>query len=141
MADLAQLAQLFDGYRQFYHQPPDLPGARAFILARLQAGDSVIYLAVDDAGQGAGFVQLYPAYSSVRMQRVYLLNDLYVAPSHRRQGVARQLMHAARQLMQDKKAAYLALETGVENEQAQALYADEGYQRNTESYFYFLYRA
>lgn len=141
VADLHTLATLFDGYRQFYYQAPDLAGARAFMLGRLQAGDSIIYLAVDEAGEGAGFVQLYPAYSSVRMQRVYLLNDLYVAPTHRRQGLARQLMRRAQQLMQDSGAAYLALETGVENKQAQALYEAEGYVRCTDSHFYFLYRA
>jgi hypothetical protein len=59
--DLA--APLFNAYRMFYEQPSDLPGARAFIKARLEQGDSVIFLALAEEGEqqiGLGFVQLYP---------------------------------------------------------------------------------
>src|SRR6266496_4989423 len=62
--DLDLVAPLFDAYRQFYRQPHDLPLARAFLEARLGAGDSVIYLAAEDEGAVLGFVQLYPLYSS-----------------------------------------------------------------------------
>ncbi len=56
------VAGLFDSYRQFYHQPPDLEGARQFIAERLRADESVIFLALDgqaSAPRALGFVQLY----------------------------------------------------------------------------------
>ncbi len=37
-ADLDSIAPLFDAYRQFYQQEPDLELARRFIGARLQNG-------------------------------------------------------------------------------------------------------
>jgi len=90
------LAPLFDGYRRFYRQPSDLAAARRFLADRLAADESVIFAAALPEADGlAGFTQLYPFFSSVRMRRVWVLNDLYVAPGARRQGVARALMDAA----------------------------------------------
>ena len=81
-ADLDQVAPLFDAYRQFYDCPPDLPLARRFIGERLQGGDSVIFLA-RDGPLPLGFVQLYPLFtsSSPVPGRLWLLNDLFVAPA------------------------------------------------------------
>jgi hypothetical protein len=61
------LTGLFDAYRQFYGQEPDLPGARRFLEARLEGGDSLVFLAVPENAleTGVGFVQLYPSFSSV----------------------------------------------------------------------------
>ncbi len=64
-ADLAEVARLFDLYRQFYQQPADAEGARRFIGERLGSGDSVIFVAEGDHGQLLGFTQLYPAICSV----------------------------------------------------------------------------
>ena len=38
---------LFDAYRQFYGQPSDPAGARAFLGERLHLGDSMVFLALD----------------------------------------------------------------------------------------------
>ncbi|MDQ1094410.1 GNAT superfamily N-acetyltransferase [Xanthomonas sacchari] len=92
--DLPALAALFDAYRQFYGQAPDAATAHAFLAARLARAESVVLLA-ERAAQAAGFVQLYPSFSSVRAARLWILNDLYVAPAHRRHGVAQALLHAA----------------------------------------------
>ena len=79
--DLDTLAPLFDAYRQFYGQPADCARARDFLRERFHHHESVLLLALDDAGGGIGFTQLYPLFSSVRMARTYLLNDLFVASS------------------------------------------------------------
>src|SRR5687767_8033982 len=82
---LPVLAPLFDAYRQFYYQPPDLPAALGFLQQRLSNRDSAIFLALDGEA-GAGFVQLYPSFSSVSLRRLWILNDLFVAPAFRQQG-------------------------------------------------------
>ena len=86
--DLDTLAPLFDGYRQFYGQPADLARAHDFLAERVHQHESLILLARDEHGEGLGFTQLYPLFSSVRTVRTWLLNDLFVVPSARRQGVA-----------------------------------------------------
>src|SRR6266851_4244256 len=88
--DLEALAPLFDGYRRFYRQPSDPQAARAFLAERLKRNESVIFVAVLDGGI-VGFTQLYPLFSSVSMKRLWLLNDLFVAPEARRTGAGRGL--------------------------------------------------
>ena len=93
-ADLEDLVPLFDAYRVFYGQPADSQRARRFLADRLQSGDSVLLLA-ESKGAAAGFTQIYPTYSSVSTARVWVLNDLFIAPPARRKGVARALLCAA----------------------------------------------
>ena len=128
VADVASIAPLFDRYRQFYEQSPDAALAHDFIQARVANGESTIFIAVDDAGQVAGFTQLFPSFSSVRAARAWILNDLYVLPEARRQGVARALLDAAAQYGRDTGAARLELETDHDNRSAQALYRHMGWE-------------
>lgn len=125
------LVGLFDAYRQFYNQEPDLPGARRFLEARLTGRDSVVLLAVleDAPGTGVGFVQLYPSFSSVSMKPIWILNDLFVAPQARRAGVARSLLEVACELARSTGAARLRLSTAKDNETAKALYVASGWRR------------
>ena len=117
---------LFDHYRVFYNQQSNLREAQQFIADRLQHQDSAIFLALDK-DKGLGFIQLYPSFSSVSMGRVWILNDLFVLPSHRRQGIAKQLMQAAADYARDTGAIRLALATQKTNTAAQSLYQSLGY--------------
>jgi ribosomal protein S18 acetylase RimI-like enzyme len=130
IADLELLVPLFEAYRAFYRRDPDEDAARKFLRERLVGGDSAILIAVDDAsnGAGVGFVQLYPTFSSLRMTRTLILNDLYVAEPYRRAGVARRLLEAARMFAELSGAASLSLETASDNTKARALYESLGYQ-------------
>ncbi|MEO9079634.1 MAG: GNAT family N-acetyltransferase [Rhodanobacter sp.] len=128
--DLAALTPLFDGYRQFYRQASDRARAQRFLADRLTRHESQILLACDAAGVGLGFTQLYPIFSSVRAVRTYLLNDLYVVETARRQGVARELLIAAAEHARSLGAASLSLSTALDNLPAQALYESLGWQRD-----------
>jgi len=125
--DLDCLAPLFDAYRQFYRQPPDLEGAHGFLADRIGAGESRIFLAEEEAGEALGFVQLFPSFSSVSMKRLWVLNDLFVHPAARGRGVARALMERARRLAIETGAKGLILETEPDNWRAKRLYEDLGY--------------
>jgi GNAT superfamily N-acetyltransferase len=127
LSDLDQLAPLFDAYRMFYEQPQDAALAREFLHERIERDQSVALLAVID-GAAVGFTQLYPTFSSVRAARVWVLNDLYVAQSARRQGVAQALLTAAAMFARDDGAIRLELETTPDNRNAQALYESGGWQ-------------
>lgn len=130
-ADLDAATVLFDGYRQFYGQPADLPRARAFLAERMARDESIILLALDEnTGAGLGFTQLYPSFSSVRTVRTWLLNDLFVAAAARRQGVAAALLQAAADRTRELGAASLSLSTALDNHPAQALYESMGWQRD-----------
>lgn len=130
-AELEDLASLFDGYRVFYQQPSDPDRARTFLRERFQHNDSVIFIARRD-GVAAGFVQMYPSFSSVSTARVWILNDLFVAPHARRNGVARALMDFAVEWAAADGAARLILETARENVPAKALYRELGWMMDEE---------
>jgi ribosomal protein S18 acetylase RimI-like enzyme len=130
------LTPLFDGYRQFYKQPSNLNGARRFLSERLANKESVIFLASNEQ-EGLGFVQLYPTFSSIALKRLWILNDLYVLPDARRQGIGRALLKRAQQFATETGAKGLVLETAIDNP-AQNLYRLMGYQRDQEFYSYYL---
>lgn len=124
------IVSLFDAYRQFYRQRPDLDGARQFLSERLQRGESVI-LAVVEGKKALGFTQLYPSFSSVSMKPIWILNDLFVDEKARRRGIGARLLRAARDHATKSGAVRLALSTGIENTKAQALYERGGWKRDT----------
>ena len=135
LEDLALLAPLYDGYRQFYRQPSDPELAERFLRERLTRGDSVIFLAEDESG-ALGFTQLYPIFSSISAGPAWVLNDLFVAAGVRRSGAGRALLERARQHGLETGARWLSLSTGRENREAQALYEKLGWVRDTEYYHY-----
>ena len=125
--DVDAIAPLFDLYRTFYEQPSDLALAHRFIGERLQQGESVIFLAEMD-GKAVGFTQLFPSFSSVGATRIWILNDLYVDATARRQGVAQALLQAASEFARADGARRLELETDHGNDSAQALYRRLGWE-------------
>lgn len=128
-SDLSSLSGLFDAYRQFYGQAPDADGARSFVQERLAHGDSTLLVAVD-AGDLVGFTQLYPSFSSVSMRRLYILNDLFVTPRSRGQGIGSSLLRAAARYGEEQGAVRLTLATAVTNRAAQRLYESLGWGRD-----------
>jgi len=129
--DLDTVAPLFDAYREFYRQPSDIERARAFLAERFAHHESVIFLARAEKDQAIGFTQLYPLFSSVRANRKYLLNDLYVVSAARRSGAARQLIAAATDFARANGASSLSLSTAIDNLPAQRLYESLGWQRDS----------
>ena len=136
--NLTQLAPLFDAYRQFYKQSPDLDGATKFIANNMANNQSTIFLALDDNQIPLGFVQLYPTWESVTMTKRWVLYDLYVAPAGRKKGVGTELMNRSKQLAKDTQASYIMLETATDNTTAQKLYEELDYKRDNDFYIYIL---
>ncbi len=135
--DVDRLTPLFDGYRQFYQQPSNIEAARKFLTDRLAHAQSVIFLA--SAGATAlGFTQLYPSFSSVSLKRLWVLNDVFVAPEARKHGVAAALLQRAREFAIETEAKGLVLETARDNFAAQQLYERCGWVREEEFMAYYL---
>src|SRR5262245_12552582 len=129
LADLPALVPLFDGYRQFYRQPSDPARAERFLRERLEADESVIFLA-EAEGKAIGFVQLYSSFWSVAACRSWILNDLYVTRAARGTGGGRALLARAREHARETGAGGLSLATERSNERAQRLYESNGWVRD-----------
>jgi GNAT superfamily N-acetyltransferase len=136
-AEVGILSPLFDAYRQFYKRQSNEEAARRFLFARLSKGESVLFYALHE-DRPAGFVHLYPVFSSLNLTRQWILSDLFVTPEGRRRGVGQALMHRARQFAESTQADGLMLETATNNLTAQRLYERLGWKRDEEFYRYFL---
>jgi GNAT superfamily N-acetyltransferase len=138
---LSLIVGLFDEYRQSFEQPPNPAGGRAFLGERLERRDSVIFFASEGSGsfqRALGFTQIYPGWSSVWMRKIWILNDLYVHPDRRGQGIAKALHGRARQHAVETKAHGLALSTAREDEAVRHLCETLGYRRDERVHHFFL---
>ena len=135
IADIDTLVPLFDQYRVFYKQPSNLEGARQFLKERMTKKETVIFLALEENNQGIGFTQLFPIFSSVSMQRTYILNDLYVTEQGRGKGIGEAILNTAKQFAIQEGSKGLTLETDIDNP-AQKLYERLGWIKDSEVFHY-----
>ena len=132
--ELDSLVPLFDGYRQFYKQDSDLEKARIFLTNRISKNESVIYMAFAKE-KPVAFTQLYPIFSSVSMQPMYLLNDLFVHPKYRSQGIATALINTVKERCKKESKKGIALQTETTNP-AQKLYEHLGFKKDPDLYYF-----
>lgn len=135
ITDVYELAELFDQYRIFYHKKSDIQGAEKFLKERIGNKDSEIFVAEND-GKLVGFVQLYPLFSSTRMKRYWLLNDLYVNENYRGNGYSKALIEEAKKMAKSSDACGILLETGKSNDIGNKLYPACGFEIYNEVNFY-----
>lgn len=126
LIDIKQLAVLFDQYRVFYEKESDIGGAVSFLTQRLEKKESIIFVA-QEKNVLMGFVQLYPIFSSTRMKRLWLLNDLYVNPKHRGKRISIKLIDKSKALAKNTDSAGLMLETAKTNDIGNKLYPRTGF--------------
>ena len=133
--DLMQLSILFNSYRVWYRKDSDVDGARQFLEERITKKDSEIYVCEVEKNL-TGFVQLYPIFSSTRMKKAWLLNDLFVSDDYRGKGISIQLVERAKRLVRDTEAFGMMLETEKTNDIGNKLYPRTGFKQNEISNFY-----
>ncbi|MBV8390484.1 MAG: GNAT family N-acetyltransferase [Mucilaginibacter sp.] len=139
LAEANLVIGLFDKYRVFYQKSSDPALAEKFIKTRLGNNESVIFVALEN-DLPIGFTQLYPKYSSVSAVKNWILNDLYVEPGFRKQGIGEALIKTAMDFAKSDGASYVQLETAVDNYTAQSLYEAIGFQKQEPDTEFFLYR-
>lgn len=136
ISDLDQLTKLFDAYRVFYRKKSDIISAKNFLSDRMKQKDSEIFVAENNLNILVGFAQLYPLFSSTRMKKLWLLNDLFVAPKYRGQQVSKQLIESGKKLVKETSACGIFLETEKTNIIGNNLYPKTGFSLNKDSNFY-----
>ncbi|MBC6998688.1 GNAT family N-acetyltransferase [Cytophaga sp. FL35] len=132
---LEDVAPLFDAYRVFYKQESDQDKALEFLTERFLNDESVIYMAYENE-KAIGFTQLYTTFSSVSLKTAYILNDIFVDPEHRKNGVGEALLLQAQKLCTEKNFKGISLETAHDNP-AQSLYEKLGWEKDAGYFHYF----
>ena len=136
LSDIDDLSLLFDAYRVFYEKESDVAGAKQFLSERMSRNESIVYVCRKH-GLVTGFVQLYPLFSSTRMKRLWLLNDLFVAPEYRGQGMSVALIDAAKELAVGTGACGDSLETDKGNLIGNTLYVKTQFEIDEDHNYYF----
>lgn len=136
ITDLKAVAALFDQYRVFYQKPSDINQAEVFINERITNNDSEIFVCCDADNVIMGFTQLYPLFSSTRMRKLWLLNDLFVDEKHRSKGVSVALIEKAKKLCIETNACGLMLETAKTNMIGNNLYPKTGFGLDNDHNYY-----
>ncbi|MGC1380312.1 MAG: GNAT family N-acetyltransferase [Candidatus Baltobacteraceae bacterium] len=128
-ADVAAIAPLFDAYRAFFAGYGDAVESRRFLDDRLARRESVVFLA--RAGdEVAGFIQLYPLWSSWYCRRIWFLSDLYVAESARQRGLGRRLVERVVAYAKETKASSVMVELPRREPHLAEFYAKLGFDRD-----------
>ncbi|WP_143871067.1 GNAT family N-acetyltransferase [Catenovulum sediminis] len=89
--------------------------------------DYFAWLAYDN-NQAVGLLNAFESFSTFYAKPLLNIHDLAVLKSHRRLGIARQLMQTAESFARQQGYCKLTLEVLAENTQAKSLYQDLGYQ-------------
>jgi len=148
--DIPEVVRLYNAYRVFYGAAPDEARASTFIRDRValsaaqpsgQFSVAQYFLAWTTSAAGrktAGFMHLMPSTNTLAMRPIWFLEDLYVDPSTRRQGIATSFLKHAEEFARKTGAERLTLATAHDNLAAQGVYRKLGYVR--EEHFWFFHR-
>ncbi len=129
VADVAAIAPLFDAYRAFFTKGNRLDESRRFLEERLARDESVIFVA-RDGEDAAGFIQLYPLWSSWYCRRIWFLSDLYVKEDARKRGVGRRLVERVIEYAHETKAVSVMVELPRREPHLEEFYRRLGFGRD-----------
>jgi GNAT superfamily N-acetyltransferase len=132
-ADLDDLLTLMRAYCDFYRATPS--DAALLALARALLADSehegLQLIARDGISAPVGFATIFWTWTTTGARRIGTMNDLYVVPEARGQGLADLLIAACLERCTERGAGALEWQTAPENLRAQAVYARVGAKRET----------
>jgi len=134
---LEQLAELFEEYRLFCGCEQNLTETKSFLKKLIRNEESILFIAVDAQTERLmGFVNLYPCYSSLALQRLWILNDLGVSSHYRGKGVSKALIQKVQEFAKETNAIRIELKTGINNTTARSLYKSMDFTVDLENIYY-----
>ena len=133
---IQEIGILFDLYRQFYKYESNLIESTNYIKDRINNNESTIFIAISDANEAIGFVQLYETFGSLDLGKIVILYDLYVKEDHRKNNIGRKLMIKSHEYAKKINAKRIQLSTAIDNYIGQSLYESLGYVKDDDFYTY-----
>ena len=131
-AQLEQLLPLIAAYQLFYEvEDIDNERNRAFFVRFIAPSDDGLLLGAWRANELLGYACLYWHFTSLVPAETVLMNDLFVDPAARGQGIGRALIEASASVARDRGAHHLEWATAPDNGVAQRLYDATGATRST----------
>ncbi len=121
--NIEEVLPLIKEYQIFYGvEQIDEEKNRKFFSQFIQNHENGILHIYKLAHKAIGFTTIYKGFSSTRSEAIAVLNDLYIQPSHRGNGYARELIDNAINTAKLMGFSRLQWLTAENNESAQKLY-------------------
>ncbi len=125
------LLPLIAAYQRFYEaETIDDERNRAFFSRFIAPSDDGMLLGAWRDGELLGYACLYWRFTSIVPAETVLMNDLYVEPATRGEGVGRALIEASAAVGRERGAQRLEWTTAPSNGTAQRLYDSTGAERS-----------
>ena len=121
------VAALFDDYRAHYGWPPSPQLTHDWLHAQVTRQAMMITAALR-AGEACGFIAVSVMPASLALGTAWSVRDLYVAPPHRRTGIARALLQHVIDEARQASAHRVSVQTETGNTAALTLYTAAGFQ-------------
>jgi GNAT superfamily N-acetyltransferase len=129
---MGNLLPLIAAYQCFYEAAQiDDERNRAFFARFVDPSEDGMLLGAWREDELAGYACLYWHFTSLVPAETVLMNDLYVDPSARGEGVGRALIEASAAVARKRGAHHLEWMTAPDNKTAQRLYDSTGAERST----------
>ncbi|MEU7173781.1 GNAT family N-acetyltransferase [Micromonospora tulbaghiae] len=122
-----QVAALFDDYRVHYGQPSTPQITRSWLHDQI-AQQRISVAAAVRADRVRGFITVTVTPASLMLGTSWSIRDLYVAPHHRRSGIANALLQHVIRNARAAGAHRVSLQTETDNIPALTLYTEIGFQ-------------
>jgi GNAT superfamily N-acetyltransferase len=123
--DAAPIARLLHDFNTEYDDFTPGPEALERRVRELLEADEIAVVLAGDPPQGLALMRFRPALWKEALD--CYLEELYVVPGRRGQGIGRALMKAAMDLARERGAADMHLGTGEDDVAARALYESLGF--------------
>jgi GNAT superfamily N-acetyltransferase len=128
---LGALLPMIAAYQRFYEaEQVDDERNRAFFSRFVAPSDDGMLLGAWRAGELVGYACLYWSFTSIAPGETVLMNDLFVDPKGRGQGIGRALIDASAAIARERGALRLEWITAPNNKTAQRLYDSTGAERS-----------
>jgi GNAT superfamily N-acetyltransferase len=131
-AQFERLLPMIAAYQRFYEaEKIDEARNRTFFARFIAPSDDGMLLGAWRGEELAGYACLYWSFTSTAAAETVLMNDLFVDPAARGQGVGRALIEASAAIARERGAHHLEWMTAPDNETAQRLYDATDAERST----------
>jgi ribosomal protein S18 acetylase RimI-like enzyme len=122
--DLDDLLPMMRAYCDFYEVGPSDADLEALARALIADPDNegIQLIARGEDGEPLGFATVFWSWQTLNAARAGVMNDLFVEPGTRGQGVGRALIEECRRRARERGATEIVWETAPDNETAQRLY-------------------
>jgi len=123
--DALSIAQLLRDFNLEYDEPVPVVGTLTETIERLLGAEEITVLLAGEGPHGLALLRFRPGIWSAGLEAY--LQELYVIPSLRGQGIGRALMEAVLELCRERGADGIDLNTGETDTAARGLYGSMGF--------------